>query len=89
MTTFSNCCGSVKRPCVSTLSWKALPGLGGWPSVPAATWTFCARSAETISPAVRLSARSAAGIDPHAHGELAAAEQLHVAHALDPARAGP
>jgi hypothetical protein len=46
--------GSISRPWVSMLSWNApCTGTGGWLSTPDATWTFCERSAATISPGVR------------------------------------
>ena len=47
LTTMSpNCSGSISRPSVLSVYWKAWPvGTGGWPSWPAATCTFCSRRA--------------------------------------------
>ena len=39
-------------------------GTGGWLSTPDATWTFCARSAATTSPAVRLRAATLLRVEP-------------------------
>ena len=37
-----NCSGSLSRPRVVTVYWKVcVAGAGGWPTWPAATWTFC------------------------------------------------
>jgi hypothetical protein len=50
----------LRRPAARTLSWYMLPGpRGRLPRLPAATCTFCSRSASTTSPAV-----SAAGGQP-------------------------
>ena len=52
-TMLPNWSGSDRRPRVSMLNWRAPgDGTGGWFSTPEATWTFCARSAATTSPAV-------------------------------------
>ncbi len=63
MTMSPNCCGVVSRPCVWTLSSKPDPprANGGAPTLPAATWTFCARRALTISIALRLRAAAFSG----------------------------
>jgi hypothetical protein len=51
----SNSRGSASRPTARTLIWKACPACdGGCPIWPAATCTFCSRSAFTTSPAVSL-----------------------------------
>ncbi len=53
MTMSPNSCSVLSRPCVFTEIWKlAWPGAGGAPTWPAATWTFCSRSAAITSPGV-------------------------------------
>ena len=47
-----NCASSVSRPSVFTVTWKAALELGAWPTEPAATCTFCSRTAAITSPAV-------------------------------------
>ncbi len=59
---FSNSAGSVRRPTARTLIWKVCPArAGGWPTCPAATCTFCSRSAATTSEAVSLRLATRAG----------------------------
>ena len=50
---------------------------------PAATWTFCWRTASTTSSAVMLRSAIFCGIEPDAHGVIARAEHLHAADAFD------
>ena len=48
--TLRNCATFSKRPCVLTVSWKALSeGVGSLPSAPLDTCTFCAWIADTTS----------------------------------------
>ena len=50
----ANSSSSTRRPWVLMASWKlVLPGAGGAPRAPAATWRFCSRMAVTTSLAVR------------------------------------
>ncbi len=58
----SNSAGSVNRPAARTLIWYVWPGPGGGaPTWPAATCTFCSRSACTTSSAVMLRPASRSG----------------------------
>jgi len=57
-----NCSASTSRPCVLTEYWKASSwSTGGWPICPAATCTFCSRTARAMSPAVRPRAATRSG----------------------------
>jgi hypothetical protein len=56
---------------------------GSAPTTPAATCTFCSRMARTTSLAVRPRCGDLVRVQPHAHGVVAAAEDLHLAHATD------
>ena len=58
---FSNSAGSLSRPTARTLTCRLWPaGAGCWPTWPAATCTFCSRSAATTSEALspRLATRT-------------------------------
>jgi hypothetical protein len=58
----SNSRGSESRPTARTLTWKVWPGGAGCcPTWPAATCTFCSRSAATTSEAVRPRAATRTG----------------------------
>ena len=63
MTISPNCAGSVSRPSAVIVYWKAdLPlGIGGAPTVPAATCTFCSLTAPITTPAVMLWTASLSG----------------------------
>jgi hypothetical protein len=62
ITIFPKSLGSARRPSVLTVSWYAVPGGAGcWPITPAATCTFCSRSAATTSPAVMPSSAIRSG----------------------------
>jgi hypothetical protein len=62
MTMPANSSSVVRRPWALTESWKVVSaGLGGAPSTPAATWTFCSRIARTTSVAVSCRAESLSG----------------------------
>src|SRR3954452_4117715 len=89
---------SGSRPSTRTLNWYICPsGAGAWPSAPAATCTFCSRSALVTSPAVICRAvvpapgvvlprREPQRIQPQPHRVLALAEDRHVGdarHALE------
>ena len=84
MTMSPNCSGVVSRPCVWTLSSKPEPPLRERrrADAPAATWTFCARSAATISLDVQVARGGPIGIDPDAHRIVAGAEDADAADAL-------
>ena len=86
MTISPNCFGSVSRPCVSTLSWKALAGArrAAGRARPRRPGRSARAAPATISPAVRSSAPARFGIDPDPHRIVAAAEQPHVADTVDP-----
>ncbi len=47
-----NCSVDVRRPWVLTVSWNSAPFDGEAPITPAATCTFCSRTAATTSDAV-------------------------------------
>ena len=62
MTTAANSSSLFSRPCELTDSWNVVSdGLGGAPSTPAATCTFCSRIARTTSVAVSWRADSLSG----------------------------
>ena len=76
----------TRRPCalIDTRNSEA-SGVGGAPSWPADTCTFCSRTACTMSPAVSPRAASLVGIDPDTHRIVAGAEYQRLA---DPRQAG-
>ena len=60
--TWANASASGSRPSVVTGTCSSTgPAAGSWPSWPAATCTFCSRSARTTSPALRPRLASASG----------------------------
>ena len=81
----ANCSGSVSRPCVSTLSWKALPLVVGRLAERAGGDLDVLRAQRGDDLAGgQVERGGAAGIDPDPHRIVARAEQLHVADAVDP-----
>ena len=78
----SNCSGSLSRPSVVTVNWNRWPdGFGGWPTCPAATWTFCRRRAAITSSVVSCAGGELVRVEPDAHRVRADAADHHVADA--------
>jgi hypothetical protein len=70
------------RPWALTDSCTSTPARpGDAPTTPAATCTFCSRMAATTSAGGQAALRGLLRVQPDAHGVVARAEQLHVAHA--------
>ena len=66
------------------MSWKFWPaGVGGWPSRPAATWTFCSRDGADHVAGRHVPRRQLLRVEPDAHAVVARAEERDVADAGD------
>ena len=65
--------------------WNWVPGKAGWPPIwPAATCTFCSRTARQHFIHVHVAGGDLARVEPQAHGVIAGAEHFYIAHAGKP-----
>ena len=76
-----NCSSSLRRPAALSAIWNSVPFEGGAPSWPAATCTFCSRIARDDVACGEIARGELLRIEPDPHRVVAAAEDLHVAHA--------
>ena len=75
---------AVSRPWALTVSWKSTgSGIGGAPTRPAATCTFCSRMALDHVAGGQAARGHLLRVEPDAHGVVAGAEHAHLAHAGD------
>ncbi|SST10273.1 Uncharacterised protein [Acinetobacter baumannii] len=65
------------------MTWKAAVESGAWPTAPAATWTFCSRTAAITSPAVSPRAAIRSG---SSHRRMLYSPAPHTTTSLIPGR---